>query len=90
MLASSPKTLCGVCIHLSYNLHISDLFITASDTETTSAALLLSKAQPLLGAQSACNDLGEGLWSPHLEDFSAGLNSSLAYEVYAGTSILLI
>lgn len=58
--------------------------MTANNTATTSAALLLSKSQPLLGAQSACSDLGERLWSPHAQSFTAGLNSSLAYEVYAG------
>lgn len=58
--------------------------LISNDTAATSAALLLGKVQPLIAAQSACNDLGETLWSPRVENFTAGLNNSLAYEVYTG------
>lgn len=45
---------------------------------------MLSNAQPAVAAQSVCAELGETLWSPYTESFTAGLNSSLNYEVYAG------
>lgn len=58
--------------------------MTANDSATTSGALLLSNAQPAVAAQSVCAELGEKLWSPYTQSFTAGLNNSLNYEVYAG------
>jgi hypothetical protein len=56
----------------------------ATDNSTTSAALLLSSPATLSSALKACESLSEGLWSPSASPFTAGLNSSLAYEVYSG------
>ncbi|TKA82779.1 hypothetical protein B0A55_01786 [Friedmanniomyces simplex] len=58
--------------------------LRTSDAANTSAALLLSATQPQYAAQRACAALGEQLWSPSAQKFDAGLNTSLAYEVYAG------
>ncbi|KAK1092090.1 hypothetical protein LTR48_005019 [Friedmanniomyces endolithicus] len=58
--------------------------LRTSDAAKTSAALLLSAAQPQYEAQRACASLGEKLWSPSAQDFDAGLNTSLGYEVFAG------
>ncbi|KAK1040329.1 hypothetical protein LTS16_010544 [Friedmanniomyces endolithicus] len=58
--------------------------LRTSDAAKTSAALLLSAAQPQYEAQRACASLGEKLWSPSTQDFDAGLNTSLGYEVFAG------
>jgi len=58
--------------------------LTASDASKTSAALLIRSAQAQDSAQRACAALGESLWSPSKQNYNAGLNSSLSYEVYAG------
>ena len=51
---------------------------------STSAALLLSTPRTYQDAAAACASLGEDLWSASEQPFSAGLNSSLSYEVYSG------
>ncbi|KAH0291787.1 alpha/beta-hydrolase, partial [Aureobasidium sp. EXF-3399] len=57
--------------------------LKATDNSTTSAALLLSSPVTLTSALHACESLSEDLWSPSsAKPFTAGLNSSLAYEVY--------
>lgn len=59
--------------------------LKATDNDTTSAALLLSSPVTLTSALKACESLSEDLWSPSsVKPFTAGLNSSLAYEVYSG------
>jgi len=59
--------------------------LKATDNSTTSAALLLSSPVTLTSALHACESLSEDLWSPSFaRPFTAGLNSSLAYEVYTG------
>jgi carboxylesterase type B len=45
---------------------------------------LLGQAQSYSNAAQTCQALSESLWSPSKQNFGAGLNSSLAYEVYAG------
>ncbi|KAK5133863.1 hypothetical protein LTR08_007194 [Meristemomyces frigidus] len=58
--------------------------LITNDTSKTSAALLLSSRRNLGAAYGACESLTEGLWSAHSGNFDAGLNNSLAYEVYSG------
>jgi hypothetical protein len=58
--------------------------LTATDNSKTSAALLLSSPATLSSALTACESLHENLWSPSTSPFIAGLNDSLAYEVYSG------
>ncbi|KAK5107289.1 hypothetical protein LTR62_001418 [Meristemomyces frigidus] len=55
-----------------------------TDYAHTSAALLLSSKRNYGAAEQACAALTEKLWSPSSQAFDAGLNSSLAYAVYAG------
>ncbi|KAK3670672.1 hypothetical protein LTR78_009507 [Recurvomyces mirabilis] len=55
-----------------------------SDASKTSATLLLSSRKPYSAAEQACSALSEQLWSPNVQNFDAGLNQSLAYEVFAG------
>ncbi|KAK3645529.1 hypothetical protein LTR56_002970 [Elasticomyces elasticus] len=73
----SPAQLGEISILASNNLR-------TSDAGKTSAALLLKNGQSQWSAQHACAALGEQLYSPSAQDFAAGLNQSLAYEVYAG------
>ncbi|CAD0087901.1 unnamed protein product, partial [Aureobasidium vineae] len=56
----------------------------ATDNSTTSAALLLRSSVTLSSALNACESLSESLWSPSILPYTAGLNNSLAYEVYGG------
>lgn len=56
----------------------------ANDTVNTSAAVLLSSGSSWFSASRSCESLNETLWSPAKQSFTAGLNSSLAYEVYSG------
>ncbi|KAF2100335.1 cholinesterase [Rhizodiscina lignyota] len=58
--------------------------LITNDTTKTSAAVLVSAKSKLSSAYEACGALGENLWSPKRQDFRAGLNYSLAYEVYSG------
>lgn len=62
----------------------SDRLPAASDTAKTSAALLLSAPKDYKTATKSCAALHEDLWSPSKQDFDAGLNASLAYEIYSG------
>jgi carboxylesterase type B len=45
---------------------------------------LLSSKKSYDDAATSCAALSEKLWSPSTQDFNAGLNSSLSYEVFAG------
>lgn len=56
----------------------------ADDARSTSAALLLNLPSDHSVAVESCSVLGERLWSPGHCSFRAGLNQSLAYEVYSG------
>ncbi|KAI5244086.1 alpha/beta-hydrolase [Aureobasidium subglaciale] len=56
--------------------------LNTTDNSTTSAALLLYDPVTLSAAISSCESLSEKLWSPSDLPFNAGLNDSLAYEVY--------
>jgi hypothetical protein len=58
--------------------------LAANNTLITSAALLLNSPSTWSSALSSCEALSETLWSPQLQDFTAGLNNSLAYEVFSG------
>ncbi|RFU25155.1 hypothetical protein B7463_g11175, partial [Scytalidium lignicola] len=60
-----------------------DDLITTNIPKTTGAVLLNSPSN-WFSAQSSCEALSESLWSPKLHDFTAGLNNSLAYEVFSG------
>lgn len=48
------------------------------------AAILVSQPSPYYAADTACKLLGETLWNPDIQDFAAGLNSSLSYQVFQG------
>ncbi|KAF3924085.1 Neuroligin-2 [Dactylellina cionopaga] len=48
----------------------------------TSSAILIESKKVFSAAQSSCASLTETLWSPEAQDFHAGVNSSLAYQVY--------
>ncbi|KAK5743087.1 hypothetical protein LTR17_002847 [Elasticomyces elasticus] len=73
----SPAQLGESSILASNNLRM-------SDAGKTSAALQLKNGQSEWSAQHACAALGEQSYSPSAQDFTAGLNQSLAYEGYAG------
>lgn len=59
------------------------LLCAANNALTTSAAILLNSPRTWTSALSSCGALSENLWSPHVQDFNGGLNSSLAYEVFS-------
>jgi hypothetical protein len=63
---------------------VTDSSCKANNTVNTSAAVLLNSPKDWSSALSSCELLSETLWSPEFQDFIAGLNYSLAYEVYSG------
>ncbi|KAF3903553.1 Neuroligin-3 [Arthrobotrys entomopaga] len=48
----------------------------------TSVAILVEQPKTFASAKSACSSLSEPLWSPELQDFTAGVNNSLSYQAY--------
>ncbi|KAF3911477.1 Acetylcholinesterase [Dactylellina cionopaga] len=46
------------------------------------SSILVESSKPFNAAQSVCSSLSEGLWSPEIQNFHAGVNSSLSYQVY--------
>ncbi|KAF3313101.1 hypothetical protein TWF173_006275 [Orbilia oligospora] len=54
----------------------------AQYSNRTSAAILVEKPKTFNAAKSICSSLSEGLWSPELESFTAGVNNSLSYQAY--------
>ncbi|KAH8816012.1 Alpha/Beta hydrolase protein [Xylogone sp. PMI_703] len=70
--------------------HLGDVSILAADDlittniPKTTGAVLLNSPGNWFSAQSSCEALSEALWSPKHQNFNAGLNNSLAYEVYSG------
>ncbi|THY59427.1 alpha/beta-hydrolase [Aureobasidium pullulans] len=67
----------------SVTILAADDLITTNNNKT-SAALLLGTPLTLASALTACESLHENLWSLSLLPFTAGLNNSLAYEVFSG------
>ncbi|KAL1860570.1 hypothetical protein VTK73DRAFT_7278 [Phialemonium thermophilum] len=49
-----------------------------------SAAILSSQPSSYFEAEATCRLLGEALWDPREQKFEAGLNTSLAYQVFQG------
>ncbi|KAI9709541.1 MAG: hypothetical protein M1820_003301 [Bogoriella megaspora] len=60
--------------------------LVTDDAKNTSAALLINEAVSYSTANASCQSLSESLLPLQNLDFQAGLNQSLAYEVYAGRS----
>ncbi|KAK6513625.1 hypothetical protein TWF506_008062 [Arthrobotrys conoides] len=58
-------------------------FLAQNSTKTASA-ILVEKDKTYAQGQSVCSQLTEDVWSPDTQDFSAGVNSSLAYQIYLG------
>ncbi|KAK6508836.1 hypothetical protein TWF481_003604 [Arthrobotrys musiformis] len=56
----------------------------AQASPRSSSAILVEKSKTFAQGKSACNSLSEDLWSPDTQDFYAGVNSSLRYQVYLG------
>ncbi|KAK6525513.1 hypothetical protein TWF281_010575 [Arthrobotrys megalospora] len=54
----------------------------AQSSQRSSSAILIEHEKTFSQGQWACNSLSESLWSPNTQDFHAGVNSSLAYQVY--------
>ncbi|KAL9069210.1 MAG: hypothetical protein Q9157_006241 [Trypethelium eluteriae] len=75
--APSPQQLGKISILAADNL-------VTNDTKTTSAALLINNSITYSSATKSCQSLSESLLSLQNVDFRAGLDQSLAYEVYAG------
>ncbi|KAK6527382.1 hypothetical protein TWF281_010562 [Arthrobotrys megalospora] len=63
-------------------LRDNDLY--AQYTTKTSDGILVEAEKSFLMARKACENLGESLWSPETERFTAGLNNSLSYQKYLG------
>lgn len=57
---------------------------SASEIASTTGAILLNSPVSISSAEAECAALYESLFSPEFQNFEAGLNSSLAYEVYSG------
>jgi hypothetical protein len=55
----------------------------APNDEST-AAILISQPSPYYAAETACKLLGETLWNPDTQNFHAGLNASLSYQIFQG------
>ncbi|RVD88912.1 uncharacterized protein DFL_003075 [Arthrobotrys flagrans] len=56
----------------------------AQDSPKSASAILVESYKTFAQGKSACTALSEDLWSPVSQDFYAGVNSSLAYQVYLG------
>ncbi|KAK6499970.1 hypothetical protein TWF481_010327 [Arthrobotrys musiformis] len=63
---------------------LKDNDLYAQYTTRTSDGILVEAEKPFLVAHKACESLGESLWNPEIESFSAGLNNSLLYQKYLG------
>ncbi|KAK6330470.1 hypothetical protein TWF696_003361 [Orbilia brochopaga] len=48
----------------------------------TSSALLLEQPITFNAAKTLCASFSENLWSPEIQDFTAGVNNSLSYQAY--------
>ncbi|KAK6511582.1 hypothetical protein TWF481_000497 [Arthrobotrys musiformis] len=48
----------------------------------TSSAILIEQPKTFASAKSTCSSLSEGLWSPELQSFAAGVNNTLSYQAY--------
>ncbi|KAK6356028.1 hypothetical protein TWF718_000402 [Orbilia javanica] len=54
----------------------------AQASSKSASAILVESAKRFSDGRSACASLSEDLWSPDSQDFFAGVNSSLAYQIY--------
>jgi hypothetical protein len=77
------SSLCRWCLFEAAIISLLTI-LAANNTLITSAALLLNSPSTWSSALSSCEALSETLWPPRLQDVTAGLNNSLAYEVFSG------
>ncbi|KAK6529543.1 hypothetical protein TWF281_008714 [Arthrobotrys megalospora] len=61
---------------------LKDNDLYAQYSKKTSSAILVEEPKTFAAAKSACSSLSEGLWSPELQSFTAGVNNSLSYQAY--------
>ncbi|KAK6354085.1 hypothetical protein TWF730_008503 [Orbilia blumenaviensis] len=61
---------------------LKDNDLYAQYSTRTSSAILVEQPKSFTAAKSACSSLSEGLWSPELQSFTAGVNNTLSYQAY--------